>query len=199
MLGRPGERTRRAFDAVPDLPGLGAYAGFYRRLLSFVIDWTLCLFLPSILSSFFLVATGLTGNIAVVNILWVIFLGACVLGYFTYFSLQGQTPGMKVAGIHVVTIESGESPPFPRALIRGVYAVLFAGSLFILVNGGVGDLVPEEISSITRTILFTATTLYAVIVFGHVWMIWDARRQTLHDKLSGTIVVTKQETSNVPG
>jgi uncharacterized RDD family membrane protein YckC len=89
-------------------------------------------------------------------------LGSLVLiAYFTYmWSSRGQTVGMMALNLKVVDAETGGPLTLAKALIRAV--VLYAELLFcVCIVGLVGGL----------------------------WMLWDPRRQAIHDKAAGTVVL----------
>ena len=76
-------------------------------------------------------------------------------------ALWGQTLGKWFAGLQVVGPD-GDAPGWKRALLRGVAATI-AGLLFNVCIVGILD---------------------------PLWLLWDPCRQTLHDKVAGTVVVT---------
>jgi uncharacterized RDD family membrane protein YckC len=82
------------------------------------------------------------------------------LAYLALFwTLAGQSVGMMVLGLKVRHASSGAYPGFFRALGRAILWLLELGATAVIV-GAVGWL----------------------------WMLWDRRRQALHDKVAGTIV-----------
>jgi uncharacterized RDD family membrane protein YckC len=83
------------------------------------------------------------------------------IAYVTYmWSSRGQTVGMMVLNLKVVDAVTGGPLTLPKALIRAV--VLYAELLFCICIVG--------------------------LVAG-LWMIWDPRRQAIHDKAAGTVVL----------
>jgi uncharacterized RDD family membrane protein YckC len=83
------------------------------------------------------------------------------IGYLAYFwSSRGQTIGMIPFNLKVVDAGTGGPLTLPKALIRAV--VLYAEVLFCVCIVG--------------------------LVAG-LWMIWDPRRQAIHDKAAGTVVL----------
>jgi len=83
------------------------------------------------------------------------------IGYLAYmWSSRGQTIGMIPFNLKVVDADTGGQLTMVKALIRAV--VLYAEVLFcICIVGLVGGL----------------------------WMLWDPRRQAIHDKAAGTVVL----------
>lgn len=83
-----------------------------------------------------------------------------VYGTLMCGSRRGQTLGMMVAGTRAVKASTGEPIGYPAALGRAVSEWLFFVLLFL----------PWVIDVLFPT--------------------WDPRRQTLHDKVSGTVVIS---------
>jgi uncharacterized RDD family membrane protein YckC len=83
------------------------------------------------------------------------------IGYLAYmWSSRGQTIGMIPFNLKVVDAETGGPLTMGKAIIRAV--VLYAEVLFCVCIVG--------------------------LVAG-LWMIWDPRRQAIHDKAAGTVVL----------
>ena len=78
---------------------------------------------------------------------------------------RGATPGKACAGIRVVR-EDGRPAGFWLMLVREAMLKFLASALLSLVTAG---------------IYWAADCL---------WPLWDQRRQSLHDKMAGTVVVT---------
>ena len=74
-------------------------------------------------------------------------------------SRRGQTPGMMAVGARAVDRDTGAPIGFARALGRGAFEYLMAVVFFL------------------------------PWILDMLWPAWDARRQTLHDKVTRTIVV----------
>ena len=120
------------------------------------------LFIPESLS--FLLGSG-TGLPAIATLIFTV----VNIGYFMWwlFALgRGQTPGKQIVGIRVI-FDNGESCGWGYTFLREfVLKFLLLGLLSI-------------------------TTLGAARVVNYLWPLWDRAkmRQTLHDKLLGTVVV----------
>jgi uncharacterized RDD family membrane protein YckC len=91
--------------------------------------------------------------------LWVVY------GTFLIGSARGQTVGMMAVGVRAVRAEGGQALGYGRALGRAVVEGVFR----------------------LLELLF--------ILLGVIWLLdmlfplWDARRQTLHDKIAGSVVL----------
>jgi uncharacterized RDD family membrane protein YckC len=120
------------------------YAGAVTRAVSFALDLAMLqgvLFLAGVVIALIIEAFGdfsldpNAGTVGLAAIAW--WLAFCV--YFcTFWSLTGQTPGMRILGVRLTTVE-GERVRPRRSLVRvaGMIAAaipLFAGYLLILVN-----------------------------------------------------------------
>lgn len=88
---------------------------------------------------------------------------ALVLTYVTLLcgSRNGQTLGMAAVGVRAVDVRNGAPIGYGRALGRGAFEYLMLVLFFI----------PWVVDML--------------------WPLWDVRNQTLHDKVSGTVVVKK--------
>ena len=165
-------------------------AGFWRRLAGFVVDWLLCFVLPSIVSSLILLGVGYSDRSAWVDGLWMLFVALVIFAYFTYFAVRGSSPGMAIAGIKLVDVSTGEPPVLAKALIRGLLMTVLIGSWFLLLlldwGGGSGNL-----SNGAALILNIAYVAFLVSFFGHLWIAWDRKRQTLQDKAAGVVVMMR--------
>jgi uncharacterized RDD family membrane protein YckC len=95
-----------------------------------------------------------------------------VVGYVIWWLLvlgRGQTPGKQLTGIRIASADTGETAHFGLSFVRE-FVVEFL--LFDIILG-----------AITGTIAWWVD---------HFWAFFDRRKQTLHDKISGTIVVRGQ-------
>ena len=189
---KPAKPVKPPVEAQPTLPEpmLNAAAGFWRRLGGFVVDWFLCFVLPSILSSLILLAVGYSARSTWIDGLWMLFVALVIFTYFTYFAIRGGSPGMAVAGIKLVDARTGEPPVLAKALIRGLLMTILIGSWFLLLlldwGGGTGKLSNGEV-----LLLNLAYVAFLASFFGHLWIAWDRKRQTLQDKAAGIVVVLR--------
>lgn len=159
----------------PGYPQQSPYAGFWLRVGGWLIDWLILAIVNAIISRAldavaFLrvtfhthtVSTGVTTrHVDHLSVLASILNLVILLGYGMLFcgSSRGQTPGMMVIRARAVDAQTGAPIGYARALGRAAFEIL----LFVLL------FVPWVVD-----MLFPA---------------WDARRQTLHDKVSRTVVV----------
>lgn len=158
-------------------------AGFWWRVLSFVID----VIIVTILSVVIGLAVGSSGKHLVV---------AAVIGTivsFLYFGLllryySGQTLGMAVTNLRCVNMSDRAPLQSRQAYLRtGAYCVLlFFSNLYHLTN--------YKHPTIAQTTHERHELLIAlVVVLPHaldlLWAAWDRQRQTLHDKVAQTIVI----------
>ena len=148
-----------------------AYASWGRRLVAALLDGLISLIPTAALIGVayaILVGVGEPTETAeasgpVLAVFWLLFLVALLLGplYFTYFegSARGQPPGKRIMGIRVCDDVSGGPIGYGRAF--GRYALVFAFGFFCAILSIVDGL----------------------------WPLWDAKKQTVHDKAVGSIVV----------
>jgi uncharacterized RDD family membrane protein YckC len=97
-------------------------------------------------------------------------IGALIaLSYATilYGGPRGQTVGMMAVGVRVVRDGSLEPLGYGRALGRAVAEQVFRATILLLILG-------------------------VVWLLDMLWPLWDKKRQTLHDKIAGTVVLTTQ-------
>ena len=100
---------------------------------------------------------------------FILFVLLLVVGYVIWWLLvigRGQTPGKQLMGIHIARADTGERADTGLTFFRE-FVIEFL--LFDLI-----------LAAITGTIIWWVDNL---------WAFFDSRRQTLHDKISGTIVV----------
>ena len=156
------------------------YAGFWRRLIAFIIDSTIVFFIVIILFSiaslaFFSGAISANGDkilidlvdpmhfSAVIISLWT-FYSLINIAYFTYFhGATGRTPGKMILGLQVVS-EDGAPISFGTAFLRSVG-------------------------------YFVSNILY----LGFIWAAFDKRKQGWHDKIAGTVVIIREKTDQSNG
>lgn len=140
-------------------PGGGALAGFWIRFGAAFIDGILIGIVTWLLRNFLGEVVG-----GLIGLL----IGAA---YFVYFhSSTGQSLGQKMLNIKVVDETGGGTIDPGRAGIRWVVASFGAIAQLFL---------PPMIALIV---------LLAQLL-GYLWMLWDAKNQTWHDKAAKTLVV----------
>jgi uncharacterized RDD family membrane protein YckC len=157
------------------------FAGFWRRLIAYVIDSTLTaivffvLFMIAIMAFFFGSISGNNrGSLAdlmypemtssYVLFIW-IFYAAVSIAYFTYFhGTTGRTPGKMLLGLQVISTE-GAPISFGIAFLRAV-GYLVSGALFN---------------------------------FGFIWIAFDKKKQGWHDKIASTVVIIREPQNGTAG
>jgi uncharacterized RDD family membrane protein YckC len=144
--------------------GYREFADYGRRIGAYLVDWVI-----QVIGSIALIL-GLALALAVVMpdsenaaivVLMAGYLGA-FLGYQWWASASGRSLGKRALGIRVVAIETGRAPGAGRGFVRMIVTLLIALASMILLPFSLLD---------------------------HLWPLWDERRQTLHDKAAGTVVV----------
>jgi uncharacterized RDD family membrane protein YckC len=84
------------------------------------------------------------------------------VAYFAYFwSSRGASIGMMPFGFKVREVATGQYPTMGKAALRGFIWTLEYALTFCLVGA-----------------------------LGWLWMLWDPKKQAIHDKIAGTIVTT---------
>jgi uncharacterized RDD family membrane protein YckC len=157
------------------------FAGFWRRLVAYLIDNTIIciiffvLFLIGVMAFFIGAASGEesgwiadladpTRISAAMIFIWVFFL-LLTIAYFTYFhGATGRTPGKMLLGLQVIG-EDGTPIGFGAAFLRAVG---------YLVSG-------------------------VILNLGFIWAAFDKRKQGWHDKIAGTVVIIREEQNQTAG
>jgi uncharacterized RDD family membrane protein YckC len=159
------------------------FAGFWRRLVAFMIDSTIVtiifvvLFVIAVLA-FFFGAMSADNNAWINNLanpkgfssvllLIMVFYIAINTVYFTYFhGATGRTPGKMLLGLQVYSA-NGTPISFGTAFLRAV-----------------GYLV---------------SSLLGTIPIGCIWAAFDKKKQAWHDKIAGTVVIIKEQQNESTG
>lgn len=169
----PGYRPPPAYPDVlgpsPTGPGLANYG---QRLGGWLIDWLILLVIGAVISAlthsfhYTHISTnvnGLSSNNR--SFRWgmpgVLLSALIIIAYGTLMcgSRRAQTVGMMVTGTKAVKVSTGEPIGYAAALGRAVFE-WFLAAIFLL-----------------------------PWVLDMLFPLWDAKNQTLHDKVSGTIVI----------
>lgn len=102
---------------------------------------------------------------------------------------RGHTPGMAVLGIEAVDARTGAVPGLPRALVRWFVPVAALGTAVLVVQllgGGLGTPLDER----PAWFPLAATLANGAVVVALYRGLWrDPRRQGLHDKAAGTLLL----------
>lgn len=157
------------------------FAGFWRRLVAYMIDGfilSIILIILGIIAVVAYFAGAMSGNSgalmarmmnpeqlsAITLSIWVLSTLLNII-YFTYFyGTSGRTPGKMLMGLQVVTSE-GKPLSFGIAFLRSV-GYLVSSFVFCL---------------------------------GFIWIGFDKKKQGWHDKIAGTVVIIRQSDDNTPG
>ncbi len=159
------------------------FAGFWRRLVAFMIDSTIVTIIFAVLlviaSLAFFFGAMSAENSAVLNnlanpkglssavLLVLAFYVAINTAYFTYFhGVTGRTPGKMLLGLQVCCAD-GTPISFGIAFLRSV-----------------GYLV---------------SSLLGTIPLGFIWAAFDPKKQTWHDKIAGTVVIIREQENDSAG
>jgi uncharacterized RDD family membrane protein YckC len=155
-------------------------AGFWWRLLGFVIDSIILgvvINLPLRQSSLSFYTD------AIIQVV------AAFLYFGLFVNLGGATPGMRICRMRCVSADGSKvtaTQAYTRAL---VYCVLVLIASFYQLHTYAHP-TPAETHRLARQF-----GIYLLLVAPHyldlLWAAWDSKRQTLHDKAAGTIVVRK--------
>ena len=157
------------------------YAGFWRRLVAYIIDNTIItiaffvLFIIAMIAFFFGAISGdsrawvadLTNpdRISIITLITMILYFVIQIGYFTYFhGTTGRTPGKMLLGLQVLSSD-GTSITFGIAFLRSV-----------------GYLVSSLLLNI-----------------GFIWAAFDKRKQGWHDKIADTVVIIREQENHTAG
>ena len=158
----------RPWISVPLTPSV-VYASWGRRAIAFIADIIVLMMLvfPGAIMAGVMDALaygssrGYSSSSGVFSTLFTCVMYILIPCYFVLCSTAwGQTLGKKMLGIKIVRINDGLPPGLGWSILRYI---------------GMG----------TESFMF-----YCLIGFiGYLWPLWDQRKQALHDKLAGTIVI----------
>jgi len=159
------------------------YAGFWRRLVAFMIDNTIATIIFSVLCTITVLAFtfgSISGNsnfwisdlidpthLSSIKIIIYLFYFVIIIAYFTYFhGTTGRTPGKMLLGLQVVSA-NGAPISFGIAFLRAV-GYLVSNLLFIF-------------------------------PLGFIWAAFDKRKQGWHDKIADTVVIIREQQNEAAG
>jgi len=159
------------------------FAGFWRRLVAFMIDSTMVTIVFVVLCviaglAFFFGAMSANnsallndlvkpkGFSSVVFLMLVLYI-AINIAYFTYFhGTTGRTPGKMLLGLQVYCADGTE------------------------VSFGIAFL---------RAVGYLVSSLLLTIPLGFIWAAFDKKKQSWHDKIAGTVVIIKEQENESAG
>ena len=148
------------------------FASFWRRAVALVLDGILIRVISTIGG---VAAPGIVEtDLPIVSVL-----------YSILFISFGATPAMQVLGMRVVDAER-QPPGLVRSLRRYILPGLAELPLFFLFAGA-----DMPIDTQIPIVLVGSLVILAISFLDPLWMIWDERKQTLHDKLGGTFVIRR--------
>ena len=155
-------------------------AGFWRRFLGFFIDDILLLILGWVTlgAAHVTFATDVVGVTALAFLYNSLFIGFA----------NGQTPGMRIVSVRCVDQDGVTRLNYARAAKRSIFytALLLIGSIHHLYR-----YVNPTTAQLNREL--HAELIFFVFLIPHLidllWVAWDKRNQTLHDKFAQTVVV----------
>ena len=157
------------------------FAGFWRRLIAYLIDSTIITIVFFVLFMIAMMAFlfgSMSGNSSewladlmdptrissILIFIW-IFYAAMTIAYFTYFhGTTGRTPGKMLLGLQVLSAD-GTPISFGIAFLRTV-GYLVSGALFNI---------------------------------GFIWAAFDKRKQGWHDKIADTVVIIREQENQSAG
>jgi uncharacterized RDD family membrane protein YckC len=156
------------------------FAGFWRRLVAYIVDYTIIniiFFILAIIVTIAFILGSLSGNsrnwmadlanpahLTFLVLPAMVFYIAISIAYFTYFhGIKGRTPGKMLLGLKVLSTD-GTLIGFGIAFLRSV-----------------GYLVSS------------------ILYIGFIWAAFDRRKQGWHDKIAGTVVVILPRENQVAG
>lgn len=174
------------------MPGL-SYAGFGRRLGGYLLD-VLIYVIPIVILFFILSQTSIAPMYSTqevnpfcnpardyycstttasyhVNNFGYLLISAAQFFYFGIFvAVWGRTPGQAIVGVRVASAQNPSANiPLERAILRG--AIFWLGNILGMVS--------VALSLIWGLFFFVAC----------LWVLWDPKKQGLHDKIGNAILV----------
>jgi uncharacterized RDD family membrane protein YckC len=155
-------------------------AGFWWRVLGFVID-----------SIILALVTTLPARSMGVNF-YVEVIATLIIGFFYWFLFitywNGQTIGMRVASVRCVAMEGRGHVGLRQSAVRSLaYSVLLAVGSFYHYTTYVNPTAAQ-----TRQAGVHVAVAFCFLIphlLDLLWVAWDKKNQTLHDKVAGTLVV----------
>lgn len=156
-------------------------AKFWKRFVGYLVDYVLLLIADALILASLHVSFS-TDLIVVVGLSFL---------YNTLFIglVHGQTLGMRVMSIRCVDQDGVTEIDYLRAAKRSLFysALLVIGSLQ-RVNRYVHPTTLETHHELHQELLFFVLRIPYLIDL--LWVAWDAKNQTLHDKFANTVVIT---------
>lgn len=155
-----------------------AFAGFWSRLAAGLVDW-LIVFAVLWLAAIIGALLG-TGPVYVSLLLPLVYFGLL-------WTRSGQTLGMRKTELQMVDTKTHEPPSWIRAWLRALLAVLTFTACWLPLVVAFSD-APEDTSQAVA-LSAVALSFATLALIGHLWALFDPRRQSLQDRLFGLAVV----------
>jgi uncharacterized RDD family membrane protein YckC len=165
------------------------YADAFRRFGAACLDWAIAFWLPLYAAAAVSGPADPGSAAASGSLLPALVVALCVVAYFGVSCRLGQSAGMALFGISTRDAVGGGPAAWPRALLRGILALILAASTLLLAMVSFGDPPEHGYSAPEIAVIVVAAALFMGSIMGHLWMLWDPRRQTLQDKACRVVVV----------
>ncbi len=133
----------------------------WRRLVGFVIDWTILVLITLILVSVLGIDLGEGDGLRLPASVLIIQGLVAAVYYVGFTASRGQTPGKMLIGIRVEMERTGQIPGLGSSVLRWVVPGVF--------------------------VFLPGISVAAAVIYG--WLLFDSRRRGLHDKAARTVVV----------
>ena len=147
------------------------YAGRRRRFFGFVIDLIVVLVLVGILNAVGLIDTFASEGKVVSTVDGLVQAGVGFGYYFVLTALMGATLGKMALGMKVVGADGNKARP-GAVLVRELIARALGAILSAVIGAAIGGIIGVAV---------------AIIII--IMILFDDKRQGLHDKIGGTFVV----------
>jgi uncharacterized RDD family membrane protein YckC len=176
--------------------GYGTYAGFWQRTSAVFVDDLVLVSIVFLLSIVPVMPSAFdsSGEFSTTSS-WLgdFILSLVALGYFAYLNGRGATLGKMLLGIRVIDA-TGRPPGLAKGAIRQI--IPGAGSLvpYILHIALIVGIEDGFDDGALVVVGISLVVVFAYVLFGFydvLSMIWNDRRQTIHDRMAGTFVVRK--------
>jgi uncharacterized RDD family membrane protein YckC len=169
-----------AFPAENSVAGGPVLAGFWLRFLGFFLDGLLLFIVVQL--PLRAAHSGFASSIAIVTITTFLY-GSLFIGFN-----HGQTLGMRAVSVRCVDDDGVTAIPYQRAATRAfAYGVLVViGSVYHFHTYNNPTTLELHREAHHFVILFALSIPHFVDLL---WVTWDKKKQTLHDKFAHTVVI----------
>lgn len=158
-----------------------AYVGFMPRLIALIVD-TLLLYIPSILA-YVLFLNWMKNTLGELALVYGLYLLVTITQLYYIFCIGriGQTFAKKLFNLQVVDTATYHPPGLMRAFMRETIGKHIFLIIYIMISN-----VSLGMNTI-KTISVLLAMGYPIIDYA--WVLWDTKKQTLHDKIAGTVMI----------